>query len=408
MIERSGDGSKLPVIIFYALIEEALAAIGRGVARSDLLSGISKAVTVAVEHLRQSSVDGVEYGGAVVDTASHGRLDVDVRAAFTSAGPNGIVLVEEADSASSSVVRIDHIIFDRGALHPELVASCPRHECVLENCAIFLYAHKVRSMRELLPLLELVAKRKQPLLIVADDVDGEALATLVVNLKRGTLHSVAVRAPSSGERRLELLQDLAILTGATLLDPETGASLESAGAQHLGSADRVIVNRERTEIIGGRGDQRALQERVDALRAAAKTASQYDSALLTERIARLVGAVVTTHLGATTPQESHIKRYRAVSSLHAAAAAVSAGCVPGAGRRTLQIASQTLERLVAENEGQRVGVEVIRTALQEPLRAIISAAGADPNALIDKSCERVTTFGSMLRHKGLRIWQSQA
>ncbi|MGE4162508.1 MAG: chaperonin GroEL [Vicinamibacterales bacterium] len=381
LVEKGGDGSKLPVIVSHALIEEALAAIGRGAARSELLNGISKAIAAAVDYLRQSSVDGADCGRAVVDTASHGRLEIDVWAAFTSAGPNGIVLVEESRGASSSVTRVDHMTLDRGALHPELVTCYPRHECVLDGCAILLYASKVTSMQELLPLLEVVARRGQPLLIVADDVAGEALATLIVNVKKGTLLCVAVRAPRSEGRRREILQDLAILTGATLLDPEAGANLGTAASQHLGSADKVIVGRDQTEIVGGRGDHRALQEHVDVLRATAKSASPYDAALLRARIANLVGSVVTIHLGATTPQEMHVKRYRTESSLHAAAAAVIAGGVPGGGR-TLQMASHALKQLAVHSDGEQVGVDATRVALQEPLRAIAVAGGTDSDALI--------------------------
>jgi len=381
--DRIGDGSKLPVILSSALIEGCVDALAREVPRRHLLDGITAAMNIAIERVRRASTDGRQHLRAVADTASHGSLDVDMVTALTNAGPNGLVLVEEADDGRSSMATVDHMVFDRGAVHPALIAACPEGRCVLDNCALLFYTHKISSMKNLLPVLEQAARAKEPLLLVAGEVEGEALATLVVNQERGVLRCIAVRAPGSGNHRLERLHDLAILTGGTVLDPEMGHRLENAGPDHLGHADTVIVSVEKTEIIGGRGDPDALERRVAALQNARATASDHDAALLAERIARLVGAVVTVHLGANTSQELRDKRYRALSALNAAKAALDGGCVPGGGR-ILQLVSGAFDNPIESNVGLSEGIQIAGTALVRPLRTAISAAGLDPSAIIEQ------------------------
>jgi chaperonin GroEL len=380
--ERIGDGSKLPVIIARALVEGCIAALNRGVPRRSLLDGITAATSLAIERVRGASLNGQDHARAVAFTASHGPSDVDVVTALNDAGPNGYVSVEEADGSTSSIETVAHMVFERGAIHPAFVADCPQGRCVLENCALLFYTHKISSMKDLLPVLEEAAKAKQPLLLLARDVEGEALATLVVNLQRGTLRCIAVRAPGLGDQTLERLHDLAILTGGKVLDAEMGFRLENAGPQCFGRADKVIVSAQQTEIIGGRGNRDAVDARVKALRNARTTASPHDSAILSERIARLAGAVVTVYVGATTPQEQRDKRYRVLSALNATSAALTGGCVPGGGRM-LQFVSEELVGFAEKSVAQSEGIQVARAALVRPLHATVVAAGFDPSGTIE-------------------------
>lgn len=383
LADSIGDGSKLPVILSSALIEGCVDALARGVPRRYLLDGIKTAMNTTIDRVRRASIKGKEHLRAVADTASHGPLDVDMVAALINAGPNGLVLVEEADDGRNSIETVDHMVLDRGAVHPALIAACPEGRCVLDNCALLFFTHKISSMKDLLPVLERAAIANQPLLLVAGDVEGEAVATLVVNQQRGTLRCVAVRAPGSGNNRLERLHDLAILTGGTVVDPELGHRLENTGRHHFGHADKVIVSIEKTEIVGGRGNRDAIENRVRALQRARATASEHDADLLTERIARLVGAVVTVHLSATTFQELRDKRYRALSALNAARAALGGGCVPGGGR-ILQVVSEDFTSLTKKDVGQLEGIRIAQTALSRPLRTAIAAAGVDPSGIIEQ------------------------
>jgi chaperonin GroEL len=380
---RFGDGSKLPVVLANTLIAGCLEATKDGVARRDLLEGLETAMQVTVKELGNLALTAPEHVRGAVDTASKGALDVDILDALSAAGPNGIVSIEETDQGATRVETVDHMTFGRGAIHPQFFALCPDQRCVFDNCALILYTRKISSMHDLLPTLEEVARTAQPLLLVAEDIEGEALATLLVNVDRKKLRCVGVKAPGSGQGRIDRLHDLAILTGATVVDPDLGFRLENVRTEHFGHADRVIIGAQTTEVIGGRGTADSVEERVGALRRAMKDASPHDAALLSERIARLAGAVITIHLGARTAQELRDKKYRAVSALNTATAAAAGGCIPGAGR-ALDFVARALDSVRVDNPSQNKALEIMSVALRRPQLALLEAAETAPEPIIEQ------------------------
>ena len=308
-------------------------------------------------------------------------------------GKEGVITVEEAKGLETSLEVVEGMQFDRGYLSPYFVTNAERMEADLENCLILINEKKISSMKDLLPILEQVAKSGKPLLIIAEEVEGEALATLVVNKMRGTLNVCAVKAPGFGDRRKEMLKDIAILTGGECLTEDLGLKLENMTLSQLGKAKKILITKDTTTVIDGAGTKDAVKGRVQQIRAQVEdTTSDYDREKLQERLAKLVGGVAVIHVGAATEVEMKEKKARVEDALHATRAAVEEGIVPGGGVALLR-ATEKLDKLKLEDEEQLFGVKIVRHALAAPIRTIASNAGAEPAVVVDKVRNEKGSFG---------------
>ena len=393
----AGDGTTTATVLAQAILREGLKSVAAGMNPMDLKRGIDKAVHAATEGLKllskpcedDTSIAQVGTISANSDEAV-GRIIAD---AMAKVGKEGVITVEEGSGLENELEVVEGMQFDRGYLSPYFVNNQQSMSAELEDPLILLHDKKISNIRELLPVLEAVAKAGKPLLIIAEDVEGEALATLVVNTIRGIVKVCAVKAPGFGDRRKAMLQDIAILTGGTVISEEVGLSLEKATLQELGRAKKVVVSKEETTIIDGAGSPDDIKARVEQIRTQIEEAtSDYDKEKLQERVAKLAGGVAVIKVGAATEVEMKEKKARVEDALHATRAAVEEGVVPGGGVALVRVLG-TLDELKGDNDDQDVGIAIARRAMEEPLRQIVTNAGQEASVVLSRVREGEGNFG---------------
>jgi chaperonin GroEL len=393
----AGDGTTTATVLAQAIVREGMKFVASGMNPMDLKRGIDKAVIAVVEELKKiskpcsSSKEIAQVGSISANADSDiGKIISD---AMDKVGKEGVITVEDGKSLQNELDLVEGMQFDRGYLSPYFINNPEKQIAVLEDPYILLHDKKISSIRELLPILEAVAKAGKPLLIIAEEVEGEALATLVVNNIRGILKTVAVKAPGFGDRRKAMLEDMAILTGGTVISEELGLKLENATIKDLGKAKKVESAKENTTIIDGAGSKKDIEGRVKQIRVQIDEAtSDYDKEKLQERVAKLAGGVAVIKVGAATEVEMKEKKARVEDALHATRAAVEEGIVPGGGVAFLR-AKQAIGKLKGENEDQEAGIKIVMKALEEPLRIIVDNAGAEPSVVLNKVVEAKGNYG---------------
>jgi chaperonin GroEL len=388
--DTAGDGTTTATVLAQAIYREGAKNVVAGANPMEIKRGIEKAVEVVVEEIKKMArpVSGnmVAQVGTISanSDATIGKIIAD---AMEKVGKDGVITVEEAKTLETSLDVVEGMQFDRGYLSPYFVTDAERMEVVLENPVILIHEKKISSMKDLLPVLEQVARMSRPLLIIAEDVEGEALATLVVNKLRGTLQAAAVKAPGFGDRRKAMLEDIAILTGGRAITEDLGIKLENIKMEDLGKAKKVTIDKDNTTIVEGNGTAGAIEGRVKQIRAQIEdTTSDYDREKLQERLAKLVGGVAVIKVGAATETEMKEKKARVEDAMHATKAAVEEGIVPGGGVALLR-SSKALEKLKLEHD-QRVGVDIIRRAIEEPMRWIANNAGQEGSIVVSRVKEQ--------------------
>ncbi|MES9947908.1 MAG: chaperonin GroEL [Candidatus Thiodiazotropha sp.] len=384
----AGDGTTTATVLAQAMVREGLKAVAAGMNPMDLKRGIDKAVLSAVEELqtisRPCSDDKEIAQVGTISANSDVNIGDIIAEAMQKVGKEGVITVEEGSALQNELDVVEGMQFDRGYLSPYFVTNQQSQSAELEDPYILLHDKKISNIRDLLPVLEGVAKAGKPLLIIAEDVEGEALATLVVNNLRGIVKVTAVKAPGFGDRRKAMLQDIAILTGGTVISEEVGLSLEKATLDDLGNAKKVTISKEETTIIDGAGAEGDIKARVEQIRSQIEeTSSDYDREKLQERVAKLAGGVAVIKVGAATEVEMKEKKARVEDALHATRAAVEEGIVPGGGVALVR-ALQAIDKLTGENHDQDVGIAIARRAMEEPLRQIVANAGGEPSVVLDK------------------------
>ena len=385
--DLAGDGTTTATVLAQAIFREGLKNVTAGANPMELKRGIERAVEAVVEQLRSISVPstGKKEITQVGTISANNDKEIGnlIAEAMGKVGKDGVITVEEAKGLETTLETVDGTQFDRGYLSPYLVTDPEKMEAVLDDPYILIHDKKVSAMKELLPLLEQVAQNGKPMLLIAEDVEGEALATLVVNKLRGTLKVVAVKAPGFGDRRKEMLRDVAVLTGGQLISEELGLKLENVTLENLGRAKRVVIDKDNTTIVDGKGKPEDVQGRIAELRSAVeKSTSDYDREKLQERLAKLAGGVAIINVGAATETEMKEKKARVEDALHATRAAVEEGVVPGGGVALLR-AQSALDRIKG-TEDEKTGVEIIRRALEEPIRMIAQNAGAEGSIVVGR------------------------
>jgi chaperonin GroEL len=385
--DLAGDGTTTATVLAQAIFREGLKNVTAGANPMELKRGIEKAVEVVVEQLKTLSVPsaGKKEIAQVGTISANNDKEIGnlIAEAMEKVGKDGVITVEEAKGLETTLETVDGMQFDRGYLSPYFVTDPEKMETVLEDAYLLIHDKKISSMKELLPILEKVAQGGKPLLIIAEDVEGEALATLVVNKLRGTLKVAAVKAPGFGDRRKEMLRDIAVLTGGQVISEEVGFKLENATFNDLGRAKRVVVDKDNTTIVDGKGKEGDIQGRINEIKTAIdKTTSDYDREKLQERLAKLSGGVAIINVGAATETELKEKKARVEDALHATRAAVEEGIVPGGGVALIR-AQSALDR-IRGTEDERTGVEIVRRALEEPIRLIAQNAGAEGSIVVAK------------------------
>jgi len=382
----AGDGTTTATILAQAIFREGVKAVTSGANPMALKRGIDKAVELAVEsvHALSKPVSGemIAQVGTISANSDHTIGNI-IAEAMKKVGKDGVITVEESKTMSTELATVEGMQFDRGYLSPYFVSDAERMESVLEDPYILIHEKKIANMKELLPLLEQVARSGRPILIIAEDVEGEALAALVVNKLRGTLNACAVKAPGFGDRRKAMLEDIGILTGGQVLMEETGLKLEGVRLEDLGRAKRVTIDKDNTTIVDGNGDAKAIEGRIKQLRTQIEeTTSDYDREKLQERLAKLAGGVAIIRVGAATETEMKEKKARVEDALHATRAAVEEGIVPGGGVALLR-ASQSLSSQKLDGDEQ-IGLNIVRRACEEPLRQIVLNAGVEGAIIVEK------------------------
>ncbi|MDH3974531.1 MAG: chaperonin GroEL [Deltaproteobacteria bacterium] len=393
----AGDGTTTATVLAQAIVKEGSKMVAAGANPMDVKRGIDKAVEVSVGELKKISKptkDQKEIAQVGTISANNDETIGNIIAeAMNKVGKEGVITVEEAKGMETTLDVVEGMQFDRGYLSPYMVTDPERMEAVLEDAFILIHEKKITNMKDILPILEQIAKSGKPFIIIAEDIEGEALATLVVNKLRGTLNCCAVKAPGFGDRRKAMLEDIATLTGGKLIAEELGIKLDALTLDDLGRAKRIVVDKENTTIIDGAGEKSALEGRVKQIRAQVEeTSSDYDREKLQERLAKLVGGVAVINVGAATETEMKEKKARVEDALHATRAAVEEGIVPGGGVALLRTIS-TLDGLKVVNHDQEVGVSIVKRALEEPIRQIIANAGLEPSVVVQKIKEGKDDFG---------------
>ena len=395
--DNAGDGTTTATVLAQAIVQEGLKYVAAGFNPIDLKRGIDKAVAAAVEELKKiskpvtTSKEIAQVGSISANSdASIGQIIAD---AMDKVGKEGVITVEDGKSLENELDVVEGMQFDRGYLSPYFINNPDKQVAALDDPFILIYDKKISNIRDLLPVLEQVAKASRPLLIIAEDVEGEALATLVVNNIRGILKTAAVKAPGFGDRRKAMLEDIAILTGGTVISEETGLTLEKATLAELGQAKRVEVAKENTTIIDGAGDSKNIEARVKQIRVQIEEAtSDYDREKLQERVAKLAGGVAVIRVGAATEVEMKEKKARVEDALHATRAAVEEGVVPGGGVALLR-AKQAIANLKGDTPDQNAGIKLILRAVEEPLRTIVTNAGEEASVIVNRVLEGKGNFG---------------
>jgi chaperonin GroEL len=385
--DLAGDGTTTATVLAQAIFREGLKNVTAGANPMELKRGIERAVETVVEELKKISVPSagkkeIAQVGAISANNDQEIGDL-IAVAMEKVGKDGVITVEEAKGLETTLETVDGTQFDRGYLSPYFVTDPEKMQTVLEDGYLLLYDKKISQMKELLPVLELVVQSGKPLLIVAEDIEGEALATLVVNKLRGTLKVAAVKAPGFGDRRKEMLRDIAVLTGGEVISEETGFKLENTILKQLGRAKRIVVDKDNTTIVDGKGQPNDIKGRINEIKVAIdKSTSDYDKEKLQERLAKLAGGVAIINVGAATETEMKEKKARVEDALHATRAAVEEGIVPGGGVAFLR-AQAALDRIKGTDD-ERIGVTIVRRALEEPIRMIAQNAGAEASIVVAK------------------------
>jgi chaperonin GroEL len=386
----AGDGTTSATVLAQSIVREGIKNVAAGANPMALKRGIEKAVVRAVEEIQKLSkpVKGEMISQVGTVSANNDRTVGDIIAeAMKKVGKDGVITVEEAKSIETSLEVVEGMQFDRGYLSPYFVTDPERMESALENCYVLLHEKKISSMKDLLPLLEQVAKTGRPLLVIAEDVEGEALATLVVNKLRGTLQAAAVKAPGFGDRRKAMLQDIATLTGGKVISEDLGIKLENVRLEDLGRAKKISIDKDNTTIVEGEGSQEDIAGRVKQIRMQIEeTTSDYDREKLQERLAKLVGGVAVIKVGAATETELKERKARVEDAMHATKAAAEEGIVPGGGVAYLR-AAQALASFELSEPDERVGIKIVRRALEEPVRQIAQNAGHEGAVVVGKILE---------------------
>ena len=396
--DQAGDGTTTATVLAQAIINVGLKNVTAGANPMDLKRGIDKAVAAVIESLREQSQEvGEDYAkieqvGTISANNDNyiGKLIAD---AMSKVKKDGVITVEEAKGTETEVKVVEGMQFDRGYISPYFMTNGDKMEAVLDTPYVLVTDKKVSTMKDLLPILEPIAREGKSLLIIAEDVDGEALTTLVVNKLRGTLKIAAVKAPGFGDRRKEMLQDIAILTGGMVISEERGFSLETATLDMLGRAEKVVVTKDNTTVVNGAGDPEAIQERADLIRKQIETTtSDYDREKLLERLGKLAGGVAVLYVGAATEVEMKEKKDRVEDALSATRAAVEEGIVPGGGVAYIR-AAEAIKNLKGVNEDETTGIHIVARAIEEPLRQIAANAGVEGSVIINKIREGKADFG---------------
>ena len=395
--DDAGDGTTTATVLAQAIFNNGIKNVAAGANPMDLKRGVDKAVKTVVSDLQRQSKeikDSSEISQIATVSANNDReIGNMVADAMDKVGRDGVITVEEAKSTETEVKTVEGMQFDRGYLSPYFVTNSDKMEVELEKPYILIYDKKISAMKELLPVLELVSQSAKPLLIIAEDIEGEALATIVVNKIRGALKVAAVKAPGFGDRRKAMLEDLAILTGGTVISEERGYKLESATIDYLGTADKVNIDKDNTTIISGAGKKSDINARVNQIKKQIEnTTSEYDKEKLQERLAKLSGGVAILYVGAATEVEMKEKKDRVDDALHATRAAVQEGIIAGGGIAFIR-AINSLDKLDLNNEDQNTGVIIVKTALESPIRTIVENSGGEGSVVIQKVKESKNDFG---------------
>ena len=395
--DNAGDGTTTATVLAQAIVCEGMKYVAAGMNPMDLKRGIDKAVAAAIEELRKISrptttSKEVAQVGAISANSDQEIGDI-ISQAMDKVGKEGVITIEDGKSLNNELEVVEGMQFDRGYLSPYFINTPERQAAVLDNPFILIHDKKVSNIRELLPVLEQVAKTSRPLLIIAEDVDGEALATLVVNSIRGILKVVAVKAPGFGDRRKAMLEDIAVLTGGVVISEEKGLKLEGATMDMLGTAEKVTVDKDTTTIVNGAGDKDAIQARIGQIKTQIEnTTSDYDKEKLQERLAKLSGGVAVLYVGAASEVEMKEKKDRVDDALRATRAAIEEGIVPGGGVAYIR-ALDALEGFKGDNVDETTGIDIIKRAIEEPLRQIVANAGKEGAVVVQKVREGKADFG---------------
>tara|TARA_B100000768_G_scaffold180512_1_gene200700 strand:- start:2897 stop:4534 length:1638 start_codon:yes stop_codon:yes gene_type:complete len=396
--DQAGDGTTTATVLAQAIVGAGLKSVASGANPMDLKKGIDKAVNHVVTGLQKiSNTVGKDFSKieqvATISANNDSKIGALIASAMKAAGKEGVITVEEAKGTSDELKTVEGMQFDRGYLSPYFVTNAEKMEAELESGYILIYDKKISNMKDLLPVLEKTAQTGKPLLIIAEDVDGEALATLVVNKMRGALKVAAVKAPGFGDRRKAMLEDIATLTGGTVISEERGFKLDNATLEDLGTAEKITLDKDNTTIINGAGSKKDIKARVNQIKAQIEsTTSDYDKEKLQERLAKLAGGVAVIYVGATTEIEMKEKKDRVDDALHATRAAVEEGIVPGGGVAYIR-AAEGLEKVKGENEDEVTGIAIVRRAIEEPIRQIVANAGGEGAVIVQKIREGKKDFG---------------
>ncbi|MBP1645809.1 MAG: groEL [Bacteroidetes bacterium] len=387
--DQAGDGTTTATVLAQAIVNAGIKNVTAGANPMDLKRGIDKAVETVIKDLKKQSReigDAKEKIEQVATVSANNDqfIGKKIAEAMERVKKEGVITIEEAKGVETEVKVVEGMQFDRGYLSPYFVTDTEKMEVVYENPFILIYDKKISNMKEFLPILEKVVQTGRPLLIIAEDLDGEAIATLIVNRLRANLKIVAVKAPGFGDRRKEMLEDIAILTGGVVISEEKGYKLEDAALEMLGSADKISIDKDNTTIVSGKGEKELIETRVNQIKSQIeKTTSDYDREKLQERLAKLAGGVAVIYVGAASEVEMKEKKDRFDDALHATRAAIEEGIIPGGGVGYIR-AIKSLEKLKGDNDDEETGIQIIRRALEEPLRQIVENAGLEGSVIVNK------------------------